>query len=140
MLAGPRSVLLGALALAFSAAAFAALSAENVYYGDRNNYKKAVEINAKKVFAVIPAYKEIVDKNISQRSALYIAKLDEANRIFKKAVSSYAEDNKYDLVCEEGNVKDAPNATDDVAKLAKELKDDSRETGKEDNKAGKESK
>ena len=120
--------------LALSVTALAAISAENVYYGNQNKYKKPVEINAKKVFAVIPAYKEIVDKKIPADSALYMVKLDEANKVFAKVLKSFAADNKYDLVCEEGSVKDAPNATDDVVKLVKELKEDSK--GSQDSKGG----
>ena len=97
-----------------------ALSKEDVYYGNYRQYKKAAEVNAKKVFMVIPAYKEIIEKNVDKDSALYLIKLAEANKAFLKAVTKYAKDNGYDLVCEEGALDNAASATDEVIKIAKE--------------------
>ncbi len=97
-----------------------ALSKEDVYYGNYRQYKKAAEVNAKKVFMVIPAYKEIIEKDIDKDSALYLIKLAEANKAFLKAVSKYAKDNGYDLVCEEGILDNATSATDEVIKIIRE--------------------
>ena len=112
-----RSIAVALSALAVLAGAALALSTEEVYYGNARRYENPVEINAKKVFMAIPAYKEIVDKQIDTTSAVYLGKLEEANKAFAAAVASYAQDNGYDLVCEEGRIKNAPNGTEDVIKL-----------------------
>lgn len=107
-----------ALVLVLSSGLFA-LSKEEVYYGNYRQYKKPAEVNAKKVFLAIPAYKEIIEKNIEEDSALYLIKLAEANKVFSKAVAEYAKDNGYDLVCEEDALDNAEDATDDVIKIVK---------------------
>ena len=114
-----RAAVISAVFLALCGAA-SALSKEEVYHGNHRKYKKPAEVNAKKVFAVIPAYKEIVEKDIKEDSALYLIKLAEANKLFLKCVKEYAEDKGYDLVCEEGALEDATSVTDDVIKLVKE--------------------
>ena len=96
-----------------------ALSKEDVYYGKPRRFKKAAEVNAKKVFMAIPAYREIIDKNIEKDSARYVMKLEEANKVFHEAISRYAEENEYDLVCEEGRLEGAHNATDEVVEIIK---------------------
>jgi len=113
-----------ALLIFLAPAASANLSREDVYYGDARRYTRPVEINAKKVFMAIPAYKEIIDKNIPEDSALYFSKLDEANKRFTKAVKTYAEANKCDLVCEEGRLEGAANVTDDVIKIIQAQEDE----------------
>jgi hypothetical protein len=108
-----------ALVLAWAAGALG-LSAVDVYYGDLRHYTKAAEVNARKVFDAIPAYREIVEKNIREDSALYLIKLGEANKVFNKALTGYAEENGYDLVCEEGSILGAADVTGDVVKLITE--------------------
>ncbi len=108
------AILAGLAASAFS------LSKEEVYFGNHRQYKKAAEVNAKKVFAQIPAYKEIIDKGIKEDSALYIIKLAEANKVFLEAVKEFAEDKGYDLICEEGALDDAPAVTDEVVEVVKQ--------------------
>ncbi len=109
-----KDISVALLVLFVGAYAFAALSAEDVYFGDCRHYSRPVEINAKKVFMAIPSYREIVEKSIPANSALYMLKLDEANKTFKRAVKAYAEENMCDLVCEEGRIKGASNITDEV--------------------------
>lgn len=117
-----RTALLAAFVFALTAvAAVAGLSKDDVYYGNHRKFKRPAEVNAKKVFMAIPSYKEIVEKDIKKDSALYIAKLSKANKVFLKAVKKYAEANKFDLVCEEGALKKAHNATDDVVKIVKQM-------------------
>jgi hypothetical protein len=108
--------------LAVSAAAFA-LDKESVYYGNHRKYKKPAEVNAKKVFVVIPEYKEIVDKGIEKDSALYLLKLSAANKTFLKALKKYAKENEIDMICEEGSLEEAPGITDEIVKVIKELTD-----------------
>ena len=96
-----------------------AIPAEEVYYGSARRYSKAAEVNAKKVFMAIPAYREIIEENIEKDSARYFLKLREANQIFRRTIAKYAKDNGFDLVCEEGNVEGAYNATDDMIELIK---------------------
>jgi hypothetical protein len=97
-----------------------ALSRDEVYYGNRRQFKKAAAINAKKVFMAIPAYRAIVDNGIEEDSALYLKKLAEANKVFLKVLKEFAQDNDYDLICEDGALDDAPVVTDEVVKLVKE--------------------
>jgi hypothetical protein len=118
-----------AISVSLSATAWA-LSKDDVYYGNLKKYSRPAEVNAKKVFKVIPAYKEIIDKNIPTDSAQYLVKLEEANKVFKKIIASYAEDNKYDLVCEEATLANATNITDEIVKLAKEYKEDTSQPSK----------
>jgi len=106
------------------AASARALSREDVYYGNRKQYKKPAAIKAKKVFMAIPAYKEIVEKDIKEDSALYLKKLAEANKIFLDVLKEFAQDNGYDLICEEGALDDAQVVTDDVVKAVKEKSDE----------------
>jgi hypothetical protein len=108
-----------AIILGVAVAAFA-LHKEDVYFGNYQRYSKPAEVNAKKVFMVIPPYREIVEKNIEKDSALYIIKLGEANKIFSEVLSTYAKDNSFDLICEEGKVEGARNVTDDVVKIIKD--------------------
>ncbi len=121
-----RSPGIVALALAvvlLASAAACALTKEDVYYGNGRRYARPAEVNARKVFMAIPAYKEIVEKSIEKDSALYIIKLNEANKVFREVIKKFAEDNSYDLVCEEGKVEGAYCATDDVIKMVKEAHD-----------------
>jgi len=116
----PAVFLVCLAALLCVAATAIALTKEDVYYGNIRQYSKVAEVNAKKVFMVIPAYREIIDKNIEKDSALYIIKLNEANKVFREAIAEYAKDNNYDLVCEEGRAEGAKNITDDIVKAIKE--------------------
>jgi len=107
-------------ALCLLCAPVLALSTDEVYYGNRRQFKKPASVNAKKVFMAIPAYKDIVEKNIEEDSALYLKKLAEANKLFLKVLKKFAQDNGYDLICEEGALDDAPVVTDEVVKLVRE--------------------
>ncbi len=113
------SVAIGILAL-ISAAALA-LSRSDVYYGNRRQYTNPASVNARAVFTAIPAYREIIERNIDEGSALYLKKLEEANRIFNEAIVSFAESNGYDLICEEGALDDAPLVTDQVVRLVRQM-------------------
>jgi len=115
------AVVTAVVALLVSAGAGLALDKESVYFRKGRKFSNAAEINAKKIFMLIPAYKEIFEKNIDEESALYLIKLAEANKIFLKAVKKCAEDNSYDIICEEGALKKATNVTEEVAKIVKEL-------------------
>ena len=108
------------LALLTLASAASALAKEEVYFGNSRRYKRVAEVNARKVFMAIPAYKEIIEKNIDKTSALYLVKLAEANEVFREKIRTFAQSNNYDLVCEEGKVEGAYNATDDIIKAIKE--------------------
>ena len=107
-------------ALVFCGAVYG-LDKEHVYYGNPRKYSKPVEIDARKVFMEIPAYKEIIDKNIDEDSALYLIKLAEANKLFLKALEKYAEEAKVDLICEEGALEKAPSVTDELIKVVRQL-------------------
>jgi len=120
-------LLAAALVLSVLGAGALAVSREDVYYGNHRKYDSAAEVTARKVFAVIPAYKEIAEENIEEDSALYYIKLAEANKIFKKAVGKFAEDEGYDLVCEVGSIEDAPDVTDEVKKVVKKLVEEDEE-------------
>jgi len=109
------------LAMVLSMAAQAlSLSEDDVYYGSARRHAKAAEINTKKVFMAIPAYREIIEKQIDKDSALYFLKLKQANKVFREVVAKYARDNEYDLVCEEGKLEGAHNATDEIVEILKQ--------------------
>ena len=112
-------IIVGCLLFFVATTCVSALSREEVYYGDRRRYRKPAAVKAKKVFMAIPAYKEIVEKDIEEDSALYLKKLAEANKIFLDVLKEFAEDNGYDLICEEGALDDATVVTDDVVEAVK---------------------
>jgi len=108
-----------ALALLLAASIASALAKEEIYYGSSRRFSRPAEINARRVFMAIPAYKEIIEKNIDKTSALYLVKLAEANEVFRETIRRFAEANNYDLICEEGKMEGAYNATEDVIKAIK---------------------
>lgn len=110
-------ILIAVIVAAALAAPALALSKEHVYHGKARRYQSPAEINARKVFMAIPAYREIIDKNIEKDSALYIIKLKEANEIFVKVLARYANEHGYDLVCEEGHVEGAVNITEEIVAI-----------------------
>ena len=122
----PRAMLAVCIVAVSFAAALASttLSSDDVYFGDMRRYSKPAEISARKVFKVIPAYREILEKKITEDSALYLIKLAEANKVFADALSAYAGDNGYDLICQEGHIANAPNVTDEVVKLIEAAKEE----------------
>ena len=120
------AVVLAGLACGVACAAAAVLSKEHVYYGDAQQYSKPAEICARTVFMAIPEYKEIVEKDIREDSALYLMKLSEANKTFTKVLGDYAKNNGYDLVCEVGHVEGAPNATEDIVKIIEDSEEEKK--------------
>ena len=77
----------------------------DIYSGNKDSYKKPCVLDRKKVFAQIPAIKTIKREKLEKNSARYTFLLQQANKVFRKTVSSVASDKGYDLAVERGGIK-----------------------------------
>ncbi len=111
-----NTVLLLGLMAGFSATLSAAVEEEtddkvtytvtgDVYYGDKNTFKKPCVLQRSKIFAKIPAYQAIKREKLKKDSARYAFLLKEANRVFRETIEKVAEEKGVDLVVEKGGIK-----------------------------------
>jgi len=77
----------------------------DIYFGNKNSYKKPCVLDRKKVFAKIPAIKTIKREKLEKNSARYTFLLQQANKVFRKTVSDVATKKGYDLAVERGGIK-----------------------------------
>lgn len=77
----------------------------DVYYGDKNTFKKPCVLERSKVFAKIPAYQAIKREKLKKNSARYSFLLKKANKVFRDTVAKVAEEKGVDLVVEKGGIK-----------------------------------
>ena len=89
-------------AFCFPAPAITSPGPAKVYYGKLDGAKKPSEVTAKKVFEIIPEYKEIVERELSKDDPEYIALLNKANIKFFDAVRKAAQKSGRDVVVEKG--------------------------------------
>ena len=87
-----------------------------VYFGNPRLFKKPAEVSADRVYRAIPEYKEILDKNLTDKDVRYHFLMKKASEKFCKAVDTLAKDLAYDLVAGKGAVilvtTDAPAVPD----------------------------
>jgi len=101
------------------------INRDKLYHGDPDDFTKAGCIAADKVYLLIPAYAEIVDKGLTQDDPEYWILMNKANEVFKRALSKTEDDHEYDLIGELGSIvingKKAPDITAKVKKIVREL-------------------
>jgi hypothetical protein len=73
-----------------------------VYFGNPRNYRNPAELEAVKVFQVIPEYQELVRQKLDSSDPRYWSLMDKANTRFIRALVSVAKKYNYDLVGEKG--------------------------------------
>lgn len=101
-----------AIALALSAGPLASIASgdievldENqIYHGDPDYARTAGCISANEVFMAIPAYRKIIDEKIDKSDPRYWLLMEEANRIFRRALRRSERDHGYDLIGELGSI------------------------------------
>jgi hypothetical protein len=74
----------------------------NVYFGNPRNYRKPAELEAAKVFQVIPEYQELMRQKLENSDPRYWSLMDKANTRFIRALVGVAKKYGYDLVGEKG--------------------------------------
>jgi len=83
----------------------AAVTAEvvgNVYFGNPRNYRNPAELEAAKVFQVIPEYQDLLRQKLETSDPRYWSLMDKANTRFIRALVSVAKKYNYDLIGEKG--------------------------------------
>ncbi len=107
---------------------YAEIDEDKCYLGDPNNFVKPAEVDSRKVFAVIPAYKEIQEENLDLRDARYHILMAEASEVFNAALMKCSEKYGYDLIGEKGaiaqegkKVKNSKGEEVSVADITKEM-------------------
>ena len=98
---------------------------DKIYHGDPEDFTKAGCIAADKIYILIPAYKEIVDKGLTQDDPEYWILMNKANETFKQALEETEDKHEYELIGELGAIvvkgKKAPNITRKVDKIVRQL-------------------
>ena len=97
-----RRLALLAVVLAVTAAVVIAEVVGNVYFGNPRNYRNPRELEAAKVFQVIPEYQDLVRQKLEISDPRYWSLMDKANTRFIRALVSVAKKYNYDLIGEKG--------------------------------------
>jgi hypothetical protein len=89
-----------------------------VYLGNPRLFKKPCEVSADTVYRAIPEYREILEKNLTDKDVRYHFLMKKASDKFAAAVKELAKDRSYDLVAGKGgvipNLADAPAVPDET--------------------------
>jgi hypothetical protein len=93
---------LSAVVLVAMAVTVAAEVVGTVYFGNPRNYRNPAELEAAKVFQVIPEYQELVRQKLDNSDPRYWSLMDRANTRFIRALVSVAKKYSYDLIGEKG--------------------------------------
>ena len=90
-----------------------------VYQGNPRLFKKPCAVSADRVYRAIPEYREILDKNLTDKDVRYHFLMKKASDKFSRAIKDLARDLSYDLVAGSGAVvpanKDTPAVPDETA-------------------------
>lgn len=81
-----------------------------VYLGNPRQFKKPCAVDADRVYRAIPEYREILEKNLTDRDARYHMLLRRASDKFSAALRAVASEGGYDLAAGIGAV--TPTAPD----------------------------
>jgi hypothetical protein len=73
-----------------------------VYFGNPRSYRNPAELEAAKIFQVIPEYQELVRQKLDSSDPRYWSLMDKANTRFIHALVSVAKKYNYDLIGEKG--------------------------------------
>jgi hypothetical protein len=92
----------------------------DIYFGDPDHYKKPAVVDVDAVYARIPEYREILEKNLDSTSPRYLILLRAASGKFRKALGKCHRGRGYDLIGGLGSIeikgKKVPNITPLVLK------------------------
>jgi len=106
-----RRSLVGVLLIVLVAGAVVAASSKErarttpvgkVYFGNPRNFYAPAELEAAKVFRVIPEYQQLVRDKVDPSDPLYWSLMDKATNRFIRALVSVAKKYGYDLIGEKG--------------------------------------
>jgi hypothetical protein len=89
------------------APAYKVSDATLVYHGNPRLFKKPAAVSADKVYRSIPEYREILEKNLTDKDVRYHFLMKKASDKFSKAIRDVAEADGYDLVAGVGAVAPA---------------------------------
>ena len=73
-----------------------------VYFGNPRNFYAPAELEAARVFRVIPEYQELVRDEVDPSDPRYWSLMDKANTRFIRALVNVAKKYNYDLIGEKG--------------------------------------
>lgn len=92
----------------------------DIYLGDSNDYSKPAVVDVDAVYARIPEYRQILEKNLDSTSPRYLFLLRAATDKFRTALDDCARARGYDLIGGLGSIqiegKTVPNITSLVMK------------------------
>ena len=96
----------------------------SIYLGDPSNFKKPAVVDVDKVYAKIPEYKEILDRNMDTSNPRYLFLMRAASDKFRTALEAVSDSHGFDLIGGLGSIriegKTVPEITSKViAKLPK---------------------
>ena len=120
-------LLLPALWLACGLPAIAGVEIDEseIYYGDPDFFEKPAVVAANDIFMAIPAYRKIVDEHIPKSDPRYWLLMEEANKIFRRALARTRREHGYDLVGEIGSIQidgeSPPEITEIVVGVVEDL-------------------
>jgi len=87
----------------------------DIYHGDPDHYKKPAVVDVDAVYARIPEYRQILEKNLDSTSPRYLFLLRAASERFRKALAKCSRGRGYDLIGGLGSIriegKTVPNIT-----------------------------
>lgn len=95
------------------------VDADAVYYGRTTGFKSPAEVDVDAVYAAIPEYRKLLEKELEPEDAEYVLLMTKASRRFKKAVRAAARALQHDLVARIGSVENV----DDVPDISQEVID-----------------
>jgi hypothetical protein len=93
------------------APAWKVADASLVYLGNPKLFKKPAAVSADKVYRAIPEYREILEKNLTDKDVRYHFLMKKASDKFSKAIRDVAQEVGYDLVAGTGAVVPANTDT-----------------------------
>ena len=86
-----------------------------IYLGDASDFSRPAVVNVDAVYAKIPEYREIVERNMTERNPKYLILLRAASRVFRRAVTKVADQKGFDLIGRTGSIsiegRDVPDIT-----------------------------
>lgn len=92
----------------------------DIYLGDTHDYKKPAVVDVDAVYAKIPEYRQILEKNLDSTSPRYLFLLRAASERFRSALDRCARGHGYDLIGGLGSIQidgvTVPNITAEVMK------------------------
>lgn len=96
-----------------------------VYLGNPRLFKKPCALSCDKVYRAIAEYKEILEKNLTDKDVRYHFLMKKASEKFSRAVKDLSRDLSYDLVAGTGGVSpantDTPAVPDETASAISRL-------------------